>query len=145
MRIVFRCKHWEQFVDNPASGHRSPYGQSDCAARRPTRRGVAPVQHTAPAPDRRSPLTEVARVSGIPLRTLQRWTSRYQRFGLAGLARAPRSDAGQRRLSSELVELIEGLALHKPRLSTAAIHRRIIPIVKSRDWPVLLMLRYIQS
>lgn len=23
MRIVFRCKHWEQFVDNPASGHRS--------------------------------------------------------------------------------------------------------------------------
>ena len=82
------------------------------------------------------PLTEVARVSGIPLRTLQRWTSRYQRFGLAGLARAPRSDAGQRRLSSELVELIEGLALHKPRLSTAAIHRRIIPIVKSRDWPV---------
>lgn len=26
MRIVFRCKHWEQFIDIPASGERSSYG-----------------------------------------------------------------------------------------------------------------------
>lgn len=82
------------------------------------------------------PLTKVARVSEVPLRTLQRWSARYHRDGIVGLARAPRSDAGQRKMPSELVELIEGLALHKSRLSAAAIHRRVKPIAEARDWPV---------
>ena len=82
------------------------------------------------------PLTKVARASEVPLRTLQRWAARYHRYGLAGLARAPRADAGQRKIPSELVELIQGLALHKPKLSAAAIHRRITPIATARDRPV---------
>lgn len=82
------------------------------------------------------PLTKVARASEVPLRTLQRWVARYRRHGLVGLARAPRIDAGRRKIPSELVDLIEGLALHKPKLSAAAIHRRITPIANARDWPV---------
>lgn len=82
------------------------------------------------------PLTDVARMSEVPLRSLQRWAARYHRDGFVGLARAPRSDAGRRKMPSELVALIEGLALHKPKLSAAAIHRRITPIANARNWPV---------
>ena len=35
-------------------------------------------------------LTRVAAEAGLPLRTAQRWVSRYRRFGLAGLSRAAR-------------------------------------------------------
>ena len=82
------------------------------------------------------PLTKVARASEVSLRTLQRWAARYHRDGLVGLARAPRTDAGRRKIPSELVNLIEGLALHKPKLSAAAIHRRITPIATARDWAI---------
>ena len=41
-------------------------------------------------------------------------------------------------MPSELVELIEDLALHKPKLSAAAIHRRITPIASTGlDGPIL--------
>jgi hypothetical protein len=40
------------------------------------------------------PLTRVAAEAGLPLRTAQRWVSRYQRFGLAGLSRAAGADQG---------------------------------------------------
>lgn len=78
----------------------------------------------------------MARLSGVPLRSLQRWAVRYHRDGFVGLARKPRADAGQRKVQSELFELIEGLALHKPKLTAAAMHRRITPIATARDWPV---------
>jgi len=49
------------------------------------------------------PLARVAAEASMPLRTAQRWVSRYLRFGLAGLARAGRADQGKRRrLSAEL-------------------------------------------
>ncbi|MEQ8701112.1 MAG: Mu transposase C-terminal domain-containing protein, partial [Bauldia litoralis] len=81
-------------------------------------------------------LAETARAAGRPLRTLQHWLARYRRNGLVGLARSRRSDAGRRRVPSELVGLVEGLALQKPRLSAAAIPRRVTAIAKERDWPV---------
>lgn len=82
------------------------------------------------------PLTKVDRVSEVSVCILQRRAARYHRDGFVGLARAPRSDAGRRSLPPELVALIEGLTLHKPKLSAAAIHRRIMPIANARDWPV---------
>lgn len=82
------------------------------------------------------PLAEVARAGNTPLRTIQRWAAQYRRDGLAGLVRSSRSDAGRRRMSSDLVELVEGLALRKPRLSTAAIHRKVTDIARERDWSV---------
>src|SRR5437660_1550565 len=71
------------------------------------------------------PLPEAARDAGVPLRSVQRWLARYRATGLAGLVRATRSDTGHRKLPAELVEVIEGMALRKPRPSVAAIHRRM--------------------
>jgi putative transposase len=72
------------------------------------------------------PLARVARDRGLALRTARRWAAQYRREGLAGLARKGRSDRGKRRLSDTLRQAIEGLALKKPPLSAASIHRQVI-------------------
>jgi len=53
---------------------------------------------------------------------------------LAGLVRAKRSDTGHRKLPAALVEVIEGMALRKPRPSVAAMHRRMIELATKRQW-----------
>jgi putative transposase len=82
------------------------------------------------------PLTHAARHAGVPVRTAERWASRYRCCGLAGLARSTRRDASRRRLPPELVALVEGMGLKRPRSSAAAIHRRAIEIAKAEGWPV---------
>jgi putative transposase len=73
------------------------------------------------------PLAQIARTEELPLRTLQRWVARYRLEGLAGLVRKGRSDSGKRRrLSPQLQELIEGLALRKPPPRITAIHRKVV-------------------
>jgi putative transposase len=79
-------------------------------------------------------LARAAQDAGIALRTAQRWLTLYQECGLAGLARKVRGDAGVRRAPAELVSLIEGMALKKPRASAAAIHRRIGKIAAAQGW-----------
>lgn len=79
-------------------------------------------------------LAAAARAAEVPIRTAQRWLSRYKAEGLDGLKRRRRSDGDRRKLARELVRLIEGMALCKPRLSCAAIHRRIAVVATSRDW-----------
>ena len=81
-------------------------------------------------------LTEAARAANVPVRSLQRWVARYRKSGLAGLARQQRSDAGRRRLPPALVGAIEGLALCTPRLTAAAIHRRLRTLVGAQGWPM---------
>ncbi|HYZ21903.1 MAG TPA: helix-turn-helix domain-containing protein, partial [Rhodopila sp.] len=72
------------------------------------------------------PLCALSRMSGVPEPTLRRWLARYRREGLSGLRRRTRSDQGGRRcMSPELVAVIEGLALQRPRRSAAAIHRLV--------------------
>jgi putative transposase len=80
------------------------------------------------------PLSEAARDAGIPLRSVQRWLARYRVAGLVGLVRAQRSDTGQRKLPAELVALIEGMALRKPRPSIAATHRTMTALATQRQW-----------
>ena len=80
------------------------------------------------------PLSEAARDASIPLRSAQRWLARYRVAGLVGLVRAQRSDTGQRKLPAELVALIEGMALRKPRPSIAAIHRTMTALATQRQW-----------
>ena len=80
------------------------------------------------------PLTRVAAEYAIPLRTVQRWVARYRQRGLAGLARTPRADRGQRHLPSDLIGLIEGLALRKPPPTVAAVYRQIIAVVEREGW-----------
>ncbi len=79
-------------------------------------------------------LFETARAADTSLRTAQRWAALYLSGGLAGLVRSRRCDARLRKMPSALVELIEGLALQKPRLSAATINRRVTPIAESRHW-----------
>jgi putative transposase len=86
--------------------------------------------------ERGVPLTQLARAQGRPLRTLRYWVAQYQRAGLAGLARQPRGDRGQRHLPTELQHLIEGLALQRPRPTAAGIHRRVSAIAQDHGWPV---------
>jgi len=68
----------------------------------------------------------IAVASGQSLRNLRRWVRRYRAEGLAGLSRKARRDGGQHRvLTTEIAHLIEGLALQKPPLTIAVIHRQV--------------------
>lgn len=69
------------------------------------------------------PLTQLAAIEGIGLRTLQRWHAAYRSEGIAGLAPAEPPKRG-RRTHPELVVLIEGLAVSKPRMSMTSIFRK---------------------
>src|SRR5215471_12333707 len=80
------------------------------------------------------PLARAARQAGVPIRTAERWLARYRQRGLAGLARPVRSDAAVRRLPADLVALIEGMGLKKPRASAAAIYRRVRDIAAAPGW-----------
>ena len=81
------------------------------------------------------PLARVARDRGVPLRTARRWAAQYRREGLAGLARKGRSDRGKRHLSDILRRGIEGLALNKPPLSAASIHRQAVTLAQRLGEP----------
>src|SRR5512142_1650606 len=76
------------------------------------------------------PLARVARHRGIALRTAQHWARQHRRDGLAGLARKVRSDRGKRHLSDTLRQAIEGLALKRPPLSAASIHRQAVALAE---------------
>jgi putative transposase len=78
-------------------------------------------------------LARAARHAGVAFRTAKRWLHRYRIRGLVGLARPIRSDAGKRRLSADFTPLIEGMALRKPRLSIAGIHRETAKLAKERN------------
>jgi putative transposase len=81
------------------------------------------------------PLTQIAAVHQLSVRTLRRWVRQYRAHGLAGLIRAARKDQGQRRsVTSHLQQVIEGLALQKPRRTVANIHRETARISRERNW-----------
>ena len=82
------------------------------------------------------PLVAAARRAAVPLRCAQRWLACYREGGLVALARRGRSDRRRRRLPSELVMLIEGLALGSPRPTLAATHRQASEVAAQRAGPV---------
>jgi putative transposase len=82
------------------------------------------------------PLGRTARDAGVPVRTAERWMARYRQSGLAGLVRSIRRDAAAHKLPADLVALIEGMGLKKPRSSTATIHRRISKVAQAHGWCV---------
>src|SRR5512142_1279535 len=81
------------------------------------------------------PLARVGRDRGIAVRTAQRWAGQYRRDGLAGLVRKGRSDRGKRHLSDTLRQAIEGLALKKPPLSAASLHRQAVLLAERLGEP----------
>jgi len=88
-----------------------------------------------PALEQGVPQTQIARTHHLPLSTVQRWIKRYREGGLPGLVRKQRSDRGKLRgRPTELVQLIEKLALQTPPRSVAAIHRRVTEIARQQGW-----------
>ena len=78
---------------------------------------------------------QVARTHQIPASTIQLWIKRYREKGLVGLANAASSDKGKsRRLPTEAVGLIEGLALQTPPRSIVSIHRQVVEIAEKQGW-----------
>lgn len=81
------------------------------------------------------PLTHIAEVHQIPMRTVRRWIQRYRVAGLRGLARPTRRDKNQRRaVTAQVQQFIEGLALEKPRRTVATIYREVMKLTKARGW-----------
>jgi putative transposase len=79
----------------------------------------------------REPLATIAHRHQLSPRTLQRWLQRYHTDGLASLGRKRRTDRGKhRRLPPELHQLIEGLALQRPPLTVAIIHRQVCEVAQ---------------
>lgn len=83
------------------------------------------------------PLTRIAQEAQLPLRTLRRWVRRFRVEGLCGLLRKERADRGtDRRVPAELRQLVEGLALQKPRRTLTAIRREVARLASAQGWPV---------
>ena len=79
---------------------------------------------------------KLARCSGVPIKTLQRWVQRYRAQGLCGLGRFPRSDRGTHPgMPPEERAFIEGLALQKPQRSKVMIHHQVCDVARERGWP----------
>lgn len=80
------------------------------------------------------PLAAIARDSGIPLRTLERWKHTYMLDGLQGLE--PKRRTRPETLTPDIVRMIEGAALMRPRQSLAAITRTMTKICAEKAWPI---------
>jgi putative transposase len=80
---------------------------------------------------------QVARTHQLAASTIQSWIKRYREKGLSGLANnVGRADKGKsRRLPTEAIRLIEGLALQTPPRSATSIHRQVSTIAKEQGWP----------
>lgn len=84
-----------------------------------------------------TPLTEIAQRENQPLRTLRRWVRSYRTEGLLGLASQSRNDSGRRRrLTEEMEQLVEGLALKAPPLPIREIHRQVSAVAARRGQPI---------
>lgn len=84
-----------------------------------------------------TPLASIARETGISIRSLHRWVNQYLKNGLDGLKSKSRDDKGcYRTLSENLVQVIEGLTLQKPKRTVAAIHRQIVRHTQDNNLPI---------
>jgi len=70
----------------------------------------------------------------MALSTVQRWIKLYREKGLAGLARAPRSDKGKSRsLPEQAITLVEGLALQTLHVQPLRFIAKSLRLPKLRD------------
>lgn len=79
-------------------------------------------------------LTVITEETGIAKRTLQYWIRDYKQFGLKGLIRKTRSDAGKIHLEPEMVPLIEQLILKYKKNSLTSLHRMICEQCRKKGW-----------
>ena len=80
------------------------------------------------------PLAAIARDGGIPSRTLERWKHAYSLNGLEGLK--PKRRTRPETLTPDVVRMIEGFALMRPRQSLATITRTMTKVCAEKAWPI---------
>src|SRR5271157_5874354 len=100
-----------------------PHAGTDGLSEDQRREALERFQILRPHLEEGVPLACIAQDHNLVLRTLTRWAGHYRQRGLAGLCRKSRNDRDQRKMSPTLQQFIEGLALAKPHLSAAAVHR----------------------
>ncbi len=83
------------------------------------------LQIIRPYLENKTTQTQIAKEQAVTTRTIRHWVKQYRSEGLIGLVRKTRADKGERKVSQELQQLVEGLALKKPALSIASIHRKV--------------------
>jgi len=71
----------------------------------------------------------------VPLRTARQWVAAYRAGGADGLTRSTRADLDMRRIPTQVVELVEGLALRRPPPRIAEVHRTVEVIAAAQGWP----------
>lgn len=81
-------------------------------------------------------LSRISNETTIPLRTLQRWKNGYQKYGLSGLIRSPRSDSGSTKVDTTVQSLIENTRLNYRRISIVTIHRKVSAQCNQQNLPV---------
>jgi putative transposase len=81
------------------------------------------------------PLSRIAKEQQISVRTLRRWVTNYRAHSLDGLMRHARKDSGHyRSAKGSLRQVIEALALQKPRRTITNIHREALRLCKEQNW-----------
>lgn len=84
--------------------------------------------------DKTSTLISISKNAGVSIRSLNRWVNQYNQNGLEGLKSKSRKDkGGYRNLPENLVHMIEGMALHKPKRTVASIYRQVIIYARSNE------------
>jgi putative transposase len=96
---------------------------------------LARFQLVRPFLEEEVPLVRIADENSLKLRTVRRRVRNYRKHGLAGLCRKVRADKSKRRISEELQQIIEGLALQRPRVSAAMVHRKVVAAAKQLGQP----------
>lgn len=114
----------------------TPHSGTDGLTEDQRRAALGRFQVLRPYLEEGVPLARIAQEHHLPVRTLSRWAASYRRLGLAGLCRKSRSDRDKRKMSTALQQFIEGLALHRPYLSAAAVHREAALIAARLGEPV---------
>ncbi|WP_102335249.1 Mu transposase C-terminal domain-containing protein [Salimicrobium jeotgali] len=79
-------------------------------------------------------LKDIVDETGVAKRTLQYWVYKYQQFGLKGLIRKTRTDAGDSKVEQEVREEIQNLIFKHKRNSLTSIHRKVCETCKAKSW-----------
>ncbi len=83
----------------------------------------------------RSTLAEISKLSDVATRTLYLWVKAFAADGLNGLTPKGRSDRGKRRaVSPEIKDLIQGLYLRTPPVTSSAIYRAVCEVCQKNKW-----------
>ncbi|HAT9262581.1 TPA: DDE-type integrase/transposase/recombinase [Legionella pneumophila subsp. pneumophila] len=103
----------------------------------PRKEAIDKFQIIHPYLNKTSTLISISKTTGVSIRSLHRWVNQYHKNGLEGLKSKPRKDKGcYRVLPENIVQMIEGMALQKPKRTVTSIHRQITIYAQNNKLPI---------